>query len=488
MIHQNASKLLIIVLFSGWTFRLIGADFFVDPIAGDMSNDGSFEAPWRTLQEVFEQNKIESLELQDHPYVPGIPLVVKNPGAPVKAGDTIYLRSGYHGEVHAVEYFNSDFITITNQAGHHPTMGRVEFRSGSRWMLEGVTISPELAPTYQPDTLIRFDSHGYTGPISHCVLHDCVAYSVWDASTWTLTDWNELACNGISVTGENIVVSGSSLKNVNFGISVTEAYCTIEDNVIENFSGDALRGLGDYCTFEHNTVMNCFDVNGNHDDGFQSWSVGPGGVGTGTVYGVVLRGNTIINTMDENQPFRGTLQGIGCFDGFFEDWIVENNVVIVDHWHGITLLGAINCRIVNNTVIDGNPDETPGPPWIRIGDHKDGTPSQNCLERNNLSTSFNNDDGVDLDHNLTLAGHEYDVYFLDAARHDLHLKSGCPAVDSGVGTGAPTQDRDGNPRPIGSDWDIGAYEYYPCQNLLRSLAFWPMDVDVLDLIGLLDCD
>ena len=36
----------------------------------------------------------------------------------------------------------------------------------------------------------------------------------------------------------------------------------------------------------------------------------------------------------------------------FVDWVIENNVVIVDHWHGITLGGARNCRIVNNTVID----------------------------------------------------------------------------------------------------------------------------------------
>ena len=52
------------------------------------------------------------------------------------------------------------------------------------------------------------------------------------------------------------------------------------------------------------------------------------------------------------QPHRGALQGIGCFDGMFVDWIIENNVIIVDHYHGITLGGARGCRIVNNTVID----------------------------------------------------------------------------------------------------------------------------------------
>ena len=147
---------------------------------------------------------------------------------------------------------------------------------------------------------------------------------------------------------------------MNFGISVTGASNVVERNVIENFSGDGLRGLGDYGVFEFNTVKNCYDVNANHDDGFQSWSVGPGGVGTGVVRGIVLRGNRILNYEDPNQPHRGTLQGIGCFDGFFEDWIIENNEILTDHWHGITLSGARNCRIVNNTVVDLN-TTSPGP-------------------------------------------------------------------------------------------------------------------------------
>ena len=71
----------------------------------------------------------------------------------------------------------------------------------------------------------------------------------------------------------------------------------------------------------------------------------------------------------------------------FEDWVVENNVVFVDHWHGITLSGAVDSRIVNNTVCDIN-SESPGPSWIRIGDHKNGTPSSGCVVRNNLTTAL----------------------------------------------------------------------------------------------------
>ncbi len=185
--------------------------------------------------------------------------------------------------------------------------------------------------------------------------------------------------------------------------------------------------------------------------------VGDSGVGTGVVTGVVLRSNTIINYEDPGQPFLGTLQGIGCFDGMFAEWVVVNNVVITDHWHGITLSGATNCTIINNTVVDCN-TEDPGPPWVRIGDHKDGTPSTGCIVRNNLSTAFNVS-SVDVvqDHNITID--EYDTYFVNYEKRNLNLKAGCPAVDSGSADGAPPVDRQGMPRPQGPGIDVGAYEY-----------------------------
>jgi len=42
---------------------------------------------------------------------------------------------------------------------------------------------------------------------------------------------------------------------------------------------------------------------------------------------------------------------------------------------------------------------------------------------------------------------------------DAHLKVGSPAIDAGLALSQVTQDIDGNPRPVGTAWDIGAYEY-----------------------------
>ena len=172
---------------------------------------------------------------------------------------------------------------------------------------------------------------------------------------------------------------------------------------------------------------------------------------------VCVKSNTIINYEDPNQPFRGTLQGIGCFDGLFEDWVVENNVIYTDHWHGISLYGARNCRIVNNTVLDPN-DEDPGPPWIMINDHKDGTPAENCVVANNLSTSFSGVDDPESMGNIVI-----DTplsFFVNPDGFDFHLLPQSAAVDAGIDAVAPALDKDQVVRPQGDAVDVGAYEWH----------------------------
>jgi parallel beta-helix repeat protein len=137
------------------------------------------------------------------------------------------------------------------------------------------------------------------------------------------------------------------------------------------------------------------------------------------------------------------------------DWIIENNVVITDHWHGITLLGARNCLVIDNTVLDEN-NTTPGPPWIQIGNHKNGTPPVNCVVRNNLAATFNSAADVLQENNLKITNPA--ALFVDPARFDLHLRPGAAAIDAGSSLDAPALDRDRIPRPQGNGIDIGAYE------------------------------
>ena len=433
------------------------AEFYVDPVHGSPTGDGSAERPWRTIQEVFDARLVESQQWDALPYTEQSELTVRNAGAAVQAGDTIWLRSGFHGALFITGYYNTENITLAAEEGHTPLLSALRIRAGGHWSLRGLTVSAELAEPYERRTLVDLDSHSWHGPVHDIVVEQCAIRSVSDASPWSAEDWDQLACNGLQVDGTRMTIRDNLLRNINHGISISASDSVIHGNLVENFAGDGLRGLGDRCTFEYNTVKNCYDVNGNHDDGFQSWSTGPQGVGRGTVVGMILRGNTIINYEDPNQPHRGTLQGIGCFDGTFVDWIVENNVIVTDHWHGITLLGARRCLVINNTVLDRN-DVRPGPPWIRIANHKNGTAPVDCVVRNNLATDFYNAADVLEENNLRID--DPATLFVDAEHFDLHLLPGAVAIDAGSSLDAPEVDRDLIVRPQGDGVDVGAYEWH----------------------------
>ncbi len=372
-------------------------DFFVDPQNGSDSNNGSTSAPWKSLQRLFDNDLIESQEWNSLPYKTSSYLVTKNQGAIIKGGDTIYLRSGRFGELVISHYYNTSHISLVADPGHTPLFSNITIRSASHWTLNGLAVNPSSFSSSSFSNLISLESHNYTGPIHSIVVRNCSAKTISDSSSWSRSDWNSKAKNGIRVDGSFMKIIDNNFVNVNFGISVGASDSLIERNSVVNFAGDGLRGLGNYTTFQYNTIKNCYDVNDNHDDGFQSWSIGSDGrPGTGTVKGIILRGNTIINYEDPNQPFRGTLQGIGCFDGMFEDWLVEKNKVQVDHWHGISLYGAINSIIRDNVVTDPNGSANIGPPWIMLNTHKDGTQSRNSQISCNVSPKLIISDGFNI--------------------------------------------------------------------------------------------
>lgn len=412
-------------------------DIHVDPEWRGSTSDGSSTKPWRSLNEVFEREAL-------------------------RPGDTVQLRSGDYGTLKVNNRQNQGTVTIAAAQGHVPRFTAIYFTASSHWHLRGLSVSPSHGAADIQGSLVTIHSNS-----QDITVEDTVVMSVPDITSWTAADWNAKANNGIAAGGVRIVLRGNRIRNVNHAIIMGGTHSLVENNLVENFSGDGIRGLGDHTTYRGNTIKNCYKVNDNHDDGFQSWSRGPDGKsGGGEVVGVVLSGNRIINYEDPDQPLRCALQGIGMYDGMYVDWVIENNVVVVDHLHGITVMGARNVRIVNNTVVDPNRTK-PGPPRITITRHKNGTQPESNFIINNLAVFKNakkydnwsfaiRRKGVILRGNMRVIDPR--AFFGDVVNGNLKPKPGSRPIDAGTADMAPATDIVGTPRPRGKAVDVGAYE------------------------------
>jgi len=419
------------------------AVFYVDPKKGDMAGDGSAGRPWRTVQELFRRKLIQTRDGAER---------LKNPDAPVKGGDTILLRSGYHGEIYCREAYNDDYVTIAAQKGHTPKVRRVFFAASGKWVIRGLTICPDFAPEFKRDRLIYVVNWG--GPSADFVIEDNTLYSTEDGFSWTVEQWNERVCYGITVIGERIKIRNNTLRYVNYGIVIGGDNVTVERNSIEHIGGDGIVCSADNASLIGNTIKYFYKINANHDDGIQFHR---GRDKTTPIRNAVVRGNAVIAWDNAvRNPLLRSPQGICNFDIPAINWRIENNLVLVRHHHGITIYGCQGGAIVNNLAY--NPYGGNFLAGIALGTTHGKTTSENTVVRNNLV-----DYRIGLARASNTADHNIVVknpnrYFRDIAGYDMRHKKGSPAIDAGSANSAPKIDIDGKPRPQGAGVDVGPYE------------------------------
>lgn len=425
---------------------LNAAVFYIDPVNGDISGDGSAERPWKTVEQVFEGKLIQTRDKSGR---------LKNPDAPVKAGDTILLRSGYHGEIYCRGAYNDDYITIAAEDGHTPKVRRVFFSAASKWIIRGLTVCPEFATEFKRDRLIYVVDWG--GPSSDFIIEDNALYSTKDGSSWSAEQWNERVCYGISVIGERINIRNNTLKFVNHGITMSGDRITAEENTIEHIGGDGIVCSADNASLIGNTIKYFYKINDNHDDGIQFHR---GRDKTTPIRNALVSGNTVIAwDKGEQNPLIGSPQGICNFDIPAINWRIENNLVLVRHHHGITIYGCQDGVIVNNLAY--NPYGGRFFAGITLGTTHGKTTSENTIVRNNLVDSKVGLAGLSntADHNVIIKNP--DQYFRNIDNYDMRHKQGSPAIDAGNPASAPNRDIEGTKRPQAAGIDIGPYEYVP---------------------------
>ncbi len=409
-----------------------------------MSNPGTASQPWSTLEAVFTANKTFA------------------------AGDEIVLYSGYHGAPN-VKGNNSATVTIRPASGATPKLKYLSVTSASLWDISGLDICPEnqsAGTVYKTTALVQIASS-----CSRITVRDCNIRGANSISGWGLSDWDNKVGRAFRTDAPYTVLSNNRISNCQFALSVQKPakFSNFIGNTIQNFSHDAIVALADDCLYEGNTVTDAYVDNDDHtgsqhDDFFQSWSLvdGVSGTGTGTVYRVTVRGNKFISRTSSSGSFRCDPHGLGLFDGYFEGWVVENNLVVTDHWHGIAIYGAIDCKVTNNTVAQ-NPftsanDAQNMKPWIKIEKHKTRTtPATGNLVRNNITAyGISTVSGSSTaDNNLTTTA--YSTHFKNYTALDFSLNPTSSAKDAGSTASTPTTDITGATRI--APYDLGAYEY-----------------------------
>ncbi len=366
------------IILVGINLTLSAAVFYCDPQKGSPQGDGSKNSPWRTIEEVVNAKMIQIIDATGR---------ISNPNAIIKPGDTILLRSGWQGVIQIRGGFNEKPITIAADEGSRPQVGWVEIGSGKNWIIKGLTVSPSLSPkpfNRLPHTLVML---GERGDGSNLVVEDCFIFTERDSSKWSAQDWINKARSGIWLgrNGNCHIARNNYVLNTRFGIQLCATNAICEGNVIENFSADGIRITREGEIVRYNVIKNVFvgakDGDNNHDDGIQAFLFN---VGTGTIRDVSVIGNIIIAREDDKQPFPNELQGLGFFDGPLVNFTVQDNVVCVNHWHGITLGDAQKCVIRNNVCYSRWGGKAL--PWIMIGQKKNQ--ARGNFVSNNFANSF----------------------------------------------------------------------------------------------------
>jgi len=361
----------------------LAATYYSDPVTGTAAGDGSAGAPWPKLQELASGGNIAKLQ----------------------GGDTLLLRSGNHGDV-KLGGDNTTVVTIAAEPGQTPQLSRLVITRGANWRMKGLTISPSFAAAPYAGNIVTVAEGGASRDL---ILEDCFIYTDPDSAKWTAEDWIK-ANNGVLLGrhGTHLTLRNNYILNTRFAVSLCAPDSLCEGNIINNFSGDGIRITRDGITVQYNTVKNCFvgpaQGDKNHDDLMQCFLFNKG---TGTIRNVTIRGNIMIGFEDSNQPLKHEPQAIGFFDGPLVGFLVEKNVIRTNHYHGISLYDAVDCRILGNVVRPISDQKMK--PWIMLNTKNVGGSTGNVV-KNNMATSFNlkADPGVVAADNIPVDDNKFD--------------------------------------------------------------------------------
>jgi hypothetical protein len=408
-----------------------------------MANSGrSLAAPWSTLAAVLEARK------------------------PLVGGDVLVLLRGYHGAP-LITGVNTSDVIIRAMPGHSPVVRSLTFTKASRWDVGGLTVFAGATPAGHPDA-----SRGARGVDISLSQTDesCSFITVRDTSVYAAQ--GRLGCASGASAGMRVYATNYSIINCNLanGGGLQLGYHSsggrVMGCVIENFCGDGSGLRANNILLMGNFIYGSHKINGNHNDLFQAWAA----------TNVVLKNNFLAAYANPQQPFLykpgvSDAQGMGCFDGWKRNWVIQGNVVLVDHPIGIWLLGYQGATVMHNTVVrcgTAGLYNSRRPPCIQMAPSKSGSASSNGVVASNLCEGYELLSGVTTNAaNARVSSSDLSTMFVNWRGKDLRLRPRVRAVGAGAlpstlplpPAAAPTVDMCGSPfvDPVTGRTDCGAF-------------------------------
>ena len=368
------------------------------------------------------------------------------------SGDRILLDGGAHGNLMLQKGAFEPPLTITSAPGTRARLARLTIRGVSGLRVTDLDIWPDPETPPYKGALVRVTHGSQDVRLSGLDIRgrqDAADYLSWDKQTWQDTLYI-----GVVLKGDDLWLTDSRMTGVATGFNLNGRDIHAVGNTIRGFSQDGIRVFGDGVEIRRTDMADCVRINSNHDDALQSWSAK--GNAPDVVRNITVAQNRFVEwTGPKDHPLRCTLQGIGLFNGPYENWVIENNLILVGAYHGMAIGGMSGAVIRNNTVIhiDG---ETGKAPWISLGSkNQDGS----NIVTGNVANAFRL--GPDLKQVARQENYQASYparLFENFADRDMRPAADSPLVDALDPGTTPEVDIDGVPRSHGGAADLGAFE------------------------------
>jgi len=307
-----------------------GASYYVDPLLGSMDNPGTKEAPWSTFEEVIKYSLIETKNSDG---------VVRNQGAPVKAGDSIILMSGYHGNVVIVDYFNDKLVFVQAEIGESPKLSSLKIFKSNNWSFSGLQISPSIDSVGDKGKGIVYMDYD----VSNITIKDSYVFSAHDSSSWSQDDWNSLAMNGAylgKTDVSNITIENVFFRNVWAGVYSYATNVVIRGSVIANYARESIKLRGNNAIVKDNIIRNSI--------------TGAGAIRIASVNksaeNIAIINNIIIDNGVSKESQNYAI-GIVSYNDKLTNFQVVNNLIVTNSLYGMVLNGLNASNVQDNTVV-----------------------------------------------------------------------------------------------------------------------------------------